>query len=80
MREPSYSRSMGDRCRDSRNLGHSFNQKASQEGWKVCPVDCILLSSLDFFLGLVHISNIQVGARANSAADLLSRGQPVRSK
>jgi ATP-dependent RNA helicase DHX8/PRP22 len=31
-------------------------------------------------LGLVHISNIQVGARANSAADLLSRGQPVKVK
>ncbi|KAI0248370.1 P-loop containing nucleoside triphosphate hydrolase protein [Lactifluus subvellereus] len=30
--------------------------------------------------GLVHISNIQVGARANSAADLLSRGQPVKVK
>jgi ATP-dependent RNA helicase DHX8/PRP22 len=29
---------------------------------------------------LVHISNIQVGARANSAADLLSRGQPVKVK
>jgi ATP-dependent RNA helicase DHX8/PRP22 len=32
------------------------------------------------FVGLVHISNIQVGARANSAADLLSRGQPVKVK
>ena len=31
-------------------------------------------------LGLVHISNIQVGARANSAADLLSRGQSVKVK
>ena len=31
-------------------------------------------------LGLVHISNIQVGARVNSAADLLSRGQPVKVK
>ncbi|KAI9444660.1 P-loop containing nucleoside triphosphate hydrolase protein [Lactarius indigo] len=30
--------------------------------------------------GLVHISNIQAGARANSAADLLSRGQPVKVK
>ncbi|KAI0295037.1 P-loop containing nucleoside triphosphate hydrolase protein [Russula brevipes] len=30
--------------------------------------------------GLIHISNIQVGARANSAADLLSRGQPVKVK
>ncbi|KAH8992446.1 P-loop containing nucleoside triphosphate hydrolase protein [Lactarius akahatsu] len=30
--------------------------------------------------GLVHISNIQVGTRANSAADLLSRGQPVKVK
>lgn len=28
----------------------------------------------------MHISNIQVGARANSAADLLSRGQPVKVK
>ncbi|TFK41861.1 P-loop containing nucleoside triphosphate hydrolase protein [Crucibulum laeve] len=30
--------------------------------------------------GMVHISNIQVGARANSASDLLSRGQPVKVK
>ncbi|THH16647.1 hypothetical protein EW146_g4029 [Bondarzewia mesenterica] len=30
--------------------------------------------------GMVHISNIQTGARANSAADLLSRGQPVKVK
>lgn len=37
-------------------------------------------SPLKFVPGLVHISNIQVGARANSAADLLSRGQPVKVK
>ncbi|KAI0320071.1 P-loop containing nucleoside triphosphate hydrolase protein [Amylostereum chailletii] len=30
--------------------------------------------------GMVHISNIQVGARTNSAGDLLSRGQPVKVK
>jgi ATP-dependent RNA helicase DHX8/PRP22 len=29
---------------------------------------------------MVHVSNIQVGARANSAADLLSRGQQVKVK
>ena len=31
-------------------------------------------------LGMVHVSNIQQGARANSAADLLSRNQPVKVK
>ncbi|KAI0053412.1 P-loop containing nucleoside triphosphate hydrolase protein [Auriscalpium vulgare] len=30
--------------------------------------------------GMVHVSNIQVGARANAASDLLSRGQPVKVK
>ncbi|KAI0936917.1 hypothetical protein AcV5_004937 [Taiwanofungus camphoratus] len=30
--------------------------------------------------GMVHVSNIQQGARANSATDLLSRGQPVKVK
>ncbi|KXN88874.1 Pre-mRNA-splicing factor ATP-dependent RNA helicase prp22 [Leucoagaricus sp. SymC.cos] len=30
--------------------------------------------------GMVHVSNIQAGARANSASDLLSRGQPVKVK
>ncbi|KAG6845369.1 hypothetical protein H0H87_010478 [Tephrocybe sp. NHM501043] len=30
--------------------------------------------------GMVHVSNIQAGARANSAADLLSRGQLVKVK
>ena len=29
---------------------------------------------------MVHVSNIQVGARANSASDLLSRGQSVKVK
>ena len=29
---------------------------------------------------MVHVSNIQQGARANSAADLLSRGQRVKVK
>jgi ATP-dependent RNA helicase DHX8/PRP22 len=29
---------------------------------------------------MVHVSNIQQGARANSASDLLSRGQPVKVK
>ena len=29
---------------------------------------------------MVHVSNIQQGARTNSAADLLSRGQPVKVK
>lgn len=29
---------------------------------------------------MVHVSNIQAGARANSASDLLSRGQPVKVK
>jgi len=29
---------------------------------------------------MVHVSNIQTGARANSAADLLSRGKPVKVK
>jgi predicted RNA-binding protein with RPS1 domain len=41
-------------------------------------IPCCPLSNLS--PGLVHISNIQVGARANSAADLLSRGQPVKIK
>ncbi|KAF8899102.1 P-loop containing nucleoside triphosphate hydrolase protein [Infundibulicybe gibba] len=30
--------------------------------------------------GMVHVSNIQTGARANSASDLLSRGQQVKVK
>ncbi|KAG5729103.1 Pre-mRNA-splicing factor ATP-dependent RNA helicase prp22 [Termitomyces sp. T112] len=30
--------------------------------------------------GMVHVSNIQSGARANSASDLLSRGQSVKVK
>ncbi|PPQ77016.1 hypothetical protein CVT25_014833 [Psilocybe cyanescens] len=30
--------------------------------------------------GMIHVSNIQVGARANSALDLLSRGQQVKVK
>ncbi|KAJ2935264.1 hypothetical protein H1R20_g1830, partial [Candolleomyces eurysporus] len=30
--------------------------------------------------GMVHVSNIQSGARANSAQDLLSKGQPVKVK
>lgn len=30
--------------------------------------------------GMVHVSNIQQGARANTAADLLSRGQSVKVK
>ncbi|KAF9469779.1 P-loop containing nucleoside triphosphate hydrolase protein [Collybia nuda] len=30
--------------------------------------------------GMVHVSMIQAGARANSASDLLSRGQPVKVK
>ncbi|GJE89517.1 ATP-dependent RNA helicase DHX8 [Phanerochaete sordida] len=30
--------------------------------------------------GMVHVSNIQAGARANSASDLLSRGQQVKVK
>jgi ATP-dependent RNA helicase DHX8/PRP22 len=30
--------------------------------------------------GMVHVSNIQQGARANSASDLLSRGQQVKLK
>ncbi|KIJ21993.1 hypothetical protein PAXINDRAFT_6118 [Paxillus involutus ATCC 200175] len=30
--------------------------------------------------GMVHVSNIQQGARANSASDLLSRGQQVKVK
>ncbi|TFK77464.1 ATP-dependent RNA helicase DHX8 [Pluteus cervinus] len=30
--------------------------------------------------GMVHVSNVQTGARANSATDLLSRGQPVKVK
>ncbi|KAG6919029.1 hypothetical protein DXG01_009739 [Tephrocybe rancida] len=30
--------------------------------------------------GMVHVSNIQAGARANSPSDLLSRGQPVKVK
>jgi ATP-dependent RNA helicase DHX8/PRP22 len=30
--------------------------------------------------GMVHVSNIQAGARANSATDLLSRGQVVKVK
>jgi ATP-dependent RNA helicase DHX8/PRP22 len=31
-------------------------------------------------LGMVHVSSIQTGARANSASDLLSRGQQVKIK
>ncbi|TFK26639.1 P-loop containing nucleoside triphosphate hydrolase protein [Coprinopsis marcescibilis] len=30
--------------------------------------------------GMVHVSNIQTATRANSASDLLSRGQPVKVK
>lgn len=30
--------------------------------------------------GMIHVSNIQTGARANSAADLLSRNQTVKAK
>ncbi|KAM6498648.1 P-loop containing nucleoside triphosphate hydrolase protein [Amanita muscaria] len=30
--------------------------------------------------GMVHVSNIQAGARVNSASDLLSRSQPVKVK
>lgn len=33
-----------------------------------------------FVIGMVHVSNIQQGARANSASDLLSRGQQVKVK
>ena len=46
-------------------------------------VSHILITALSLSIsssGLVHISNIQVGTRANSAADLLSRGQPVKVK
>ena len=46
----------------------------------MCLICRILYFLSTFSLGLVHISNIQVGARANSAADLLSRGQPVKVK
>lgn len=35
---------------------------------------------LNILTGMVHVSNIQSGARANSASDLLSRGQPVKVK
>ena len=31
-------------------------------------------------VGMVHVSNIQAGARANSAGDLLSRGKSVKIK
>lgn len=33
-----------------------------------------------YYSGMVHVTNIQAGARANSAADLLSRGKPVKVK
>lgn len=35
---------------------------------------------LKILLGMVHVSNIQQGARANAASDLLSRGQAVKVK
>ena len=34
----------------------------------------------NLFAGMVHVSNIQAGARANSAADLLTRGKSVKVK
>ena len=36
--------------------------------------------ALTVLTGMVHVSNIQVGARANSPSDLLSRGQIVKVK
>lgn len=36
--------------------------------------------SLNRLLGLVHVSNIQTGMRANSAADILTRNQSVKVK
>ena len=40
----------------------------------------IPFSDSDSLIGMVHVSNIQVGARANSPSDLLSRGQAVKVK
>lgn len=48
------------------------------EGTSLCQlVQCALIMELS---GMVHVSNIQQGARANSASDLLSRGQNVKVK
>ena len=46
----------------------------------ITPSFKILSSILTALTGMVHVSNIQVGARANSPSDLLSRGQAVKVK
>ena len=59
-----------------------FSWKAWQDEWKVrtpLPVRSASVT-LTAVSGMVHVSNIQQGARANSAADLLSRGQSVKVK
>ena len=43
-------------------------------------LECQHNSDSNHLAGMVHVSNIQQGARANSAADLLSRGQSVKVK
>ena len=48
------------------------------EGERASPMT--YLHRVDLSKGMVHVSNIQAGARANSASDLLSRGQPVKVK
>ena len=44
------------------------------------PLSYLLSPILTALTGMVHVSNIQVGARANSPSDLLSRGQIVKVK
>jgi ATP-dependent RNA helicase DHX8/PRP22 len=47
------------------------------EGTSAFSIDIV---STDIHVGMVHVSNIQSGARANSASDLLSKGQSVKVK
>lgn len=51
-----------------------------QVALRVSPRQRLKLCLTDIFQGMVHVSNIQAGARANSAADLLTRGQIVKVK
>lgn len=46
----------------------------------MCLFPSISYEVADAFAGMVHVSNIQQGARANSPADLLTRGQSVKVK
>jgi predicted RNA-binding protein with RPS1 domain len=60
---------------------HSFGWKVSQAEWRVRFIFASSrLSHSHSVAGMVHISNIQQGARAHAASDLLSHGQPVKVK